>query len=205
MPSQRGVPRVPGCTPCPRPRCLPGCEGRAGSRCMCPFSYIFALNAQGGSIPQTPPDEPTDPTHQPTGISDAASPLRPPGAKELMKSSLRSKLKSRMAPPCPAAHSPRQPPALPNTSPLRSEGSQEIRSLQGTQCKTQICRSWFLAQVQTTFVPEICFRALFSKPACAEACAKQHWLPPQPAPGSPVPTWGQGGGRGAPQHRPQPR
>lgn len=169
-------PGVPGCTPCPNLRRFPGCEAGAGSLRTCPISYIFVLNCPGTSIPQIPPDEPIDPARQPMAVKplhlhqDHVEP--------------RSELKPTTSPlPCPAADAPqrpRQPPTLPNTSPLRGEGSREIRSPKGRQCKTQICRSWFLAQVQTTFVPEICFRALFSKRACAEACAKQRRFPPQP-------------------------
>lgn len=95
--------------------------------------------------------------------------------------------------PCP--RQPGQPPALGNPSLLPSESSQQIHSLQGSQCNTQICRSWFLAQVQTTFVPEICFRVFFAKRACAEPCA----LVPNTASAKvTVPTWHRAGGLGAP-------
>lgn len=77
-----------------------------------------------------------------------------------------------------------QPPALKNPSLLPSESSQQIHSLKGSQRNMQICRFWFLAQVQTTFVPEICFRVFFAKRACAEPCARRRWFPTQPAPRS---------------------
>lgn len=66
---------------------------------------------------------------------------------------------------------PSQPPALKNPSLLPSESSQQIHSLKGSQCNMQICRSWFLAQVQTTFAPEICFRVFSARCMCAEPCA----------------------------------
>lgn len=51
----------------------------------------------------------------------------------------------------PALLCPPQPPAHPKHSQLcAQEGSEEIRSLEGSQSKTQIYRSWFLAHVQTT-------------------------------------------------------
>lgn len=77
-----------------------------------------------------------------------------------------------------------QCPLLKNPSLLLCESSQQIHSLKGSQCNTQICRSWFLAQVQTTFVPEICFRVFFAKCSCAEPCARWHRLPAQPVPRS---------------------
>lgn len=188
----------------PKPALVPRLrgEGRLATH-MSHFLY-FCLKHPHSSVPQIPLDEPSDAAHQPPGTSDGASPLRPPGAKELRQISLTNHIESATSPPLPI--NPCPPAILPAHSPPKHLPlhSQEIRSPKGSQCKTQICRSWFLAQVQTTFVPEICFRALFSKHACAQACAKQHRSRRSLAPRLLVPTRGQVGALGAPEHRPQP-
>lgn len=91
----------------PKPPPVPQLRGKCRlATCMSHFLY-FCLKHPHSSVPQIPPDEPTDPAHQPTGISDAASPPRPPGTKGLKQISLRNQINSATSPPCPSAHAPR--------------------------------------------------------------------------------------------------
>lgn len=72
----------------PKPPPLPQLRGEGRLARHMPHSLYFCLKRPGGSVPQIPPDKPTDPARQPPDISDAASPLKPPGAKGLGQISL---------------------------------------------------------------------------------------------------------------------
>ena len=155
---------VPGCTPCPNLRRFPGSLPRA------PFP-TFLPETPGRLFPKFLQTSPLTP-HANLRIFRYFR--RYTSTESTWSHGARAGLSSEINPatgvPLPCGH-PASPPTLPHASPLRSEGSQQIRSPEGSWCETQICRSWFLARVQTTFVPENLFQGcIFKACMCRGMC-----------------------------------